>query len=61
MIFNDDQQLLAETLRSYARERLQPEYLHRPPGRPDQTLLDGLANLGVLGLLVNTGQDVDHE
>ena len=52
MIFNDDQRLLAETLRSYARERLKPEYLNRPAGRPDQTLLDELANLGVFGLLV---------
>ncbi|MBT5757462.1 MAG: hypothetical protein HOI41_21110 [Acidimicrobiaceae bacterium] len=52
MIFNDDQRLLAETLRSYAREKLKPEYLNRPAGRPDQALLDELANLGVLGLLV---------
>jgi cyclohexanecarboxyl-CoA dehydrogenase len=52
MIFNDDQRLLAETLRSYARERLKPEYLNRPAGRPDQALLDELADLGVFGLLV---------
>lgn len=52
MIFNDDQHLLAETLRSFARERLKPDYLNRPTGRPDQALLDDLANLGVLGLLV---------
>lgn len=52
MIFNDDQRLLAETFRAFARERLKPEYLNRPAGRPDQALLDELANLGVLGLLV---------
>jgi len=44
MIFNDDQRLLAETFRSFARERLKPEYLNRPAGRPDQALLDELAN-----------------
>ena len=52
MIFDDDQRLFAETLRSFARERLKPRYLNRSGERPEQALFDEMANLGVLGLVV---------